>query len=119
MDDELDDGFEEDDESTEGTASRTRSAPSKAKPPAKSRTGTGDERGPNIFARLLRFVREVVAELQKVIWPTRKELITYSTVVVVFVTIVATLVTLLDLGFAQLILLVFGTSADATPTTTQ
>ena len=35
--------------------------------------------------RLVRFFREVVAELRKVIWPTRKELLTYTAVVVVFV----------------------------------
>ena len=38
----------------------------------------------------------------KVIYPTRKELLTYTTVVVVFVTIMMTLVALLDLGFAKL-----------------
>src|SRR4051794_41049372 len=31
------------------------------------------EKGPGIFGRFGRFVREIVAELRKVIWPTRKE----------------------------------------------
>jgi len=58
--------------------------------------------------RLSRFYREVVAELRKVIWPTRKELITYTTVVVVFVSIIVAIVAGLDLGFAKIVLIVFG-----------
>jgi preprotein translocase subunit SecE len=54
------------------------------------------------------FYRQVVAELRKVIWPTRKELITYTTVVIFFVLIVIAYVSLLDLGFGQLVLRVFG-----------
>ena len=45
-----------------------------------------------IFGRIGRFVREVVAELRKVIWPTRKELLTYTAVVVVFVAVMMTIV---------------------------
>ncbi len=69
------------------------------------KTGEG---GPGPFGRIGRFIREVVAELRKVIWPTRKELLTYATVVVVFVAIILTIVGLLDLGFAKGVLLVFG-----------
>ena len=58
--------------------------------------------------RISRFIREVIAELVKVIWPTRKELITYTTVVVVFVTFIITIVSLMDLGFSKLVLMVFG-----------
>ena len=32
-------------------------------------------------ARISLFYRQVIAELRKVIWPTRKELVTYTTVV--------------------------------------
>ena len=67
-----------------------------------------DEEGPGAFGRLGRFVREVVAELRKVIWPTRKELLTYAAVVIVFVSIMLTVVGLLDLGFAKAILFVLG-----------
>jgi preprotein translocase subunit SecE len=55
-----------------------------------------------------RFLREVVAELRKVIWPGRKELITYTTVVIVFVAIMVALVAGLDILFAQGVLAVFG-----------
>ena len=63
-------------------------------------------RGP--VARIGRFLREVIAELGKVIWPTRKELITYTTVVIVFVSIMVALVAGLDIVFAKVVLWVFG-----------
>ena len=62
----------------------------------------------NPLYRFGRFYREVVAELRKVIWPTRKELVTYTTVVVVFVSIVVAIVAGLDYGFSKLVLAVFG-----------
>jgi preprotein translocase subunit SecE len=67
----------------------------------------GGER-PGLGARIALFYRQVIAELRKVIWPTRKELLTYTWVVIVFVTVVATIVAILDLGFAKLVLKVFG-----------
>jgi preprotein translocase subunit SecE len=61
-----------------------------------------------LFGRIGGFFREVVSELRKVIWPTRKELLTYTSIVIVFVTIMTTIVGLLDLGFGKLILWAFG-----------
>jgi len=55
-----------------------------------------------------RFLREVIAELGKVIWPGRKELITYTTVVIIFMTFMVALVAGLDILFAQGVLFVFG-----------
>jgi len=55
-----------------------------------------------------RFLREVVAELRKVIWPGRKELITYTTVVIIFVAVMVALVAGLDILFAKGVLAVFG-----------
>jgi preprotein translocase subunit SecE len=55
-----------------------------------------------------RFLREVVAELRKVIWPGRKELITYTTVVIVFVAVMVALVAGLDIAFAKGVVAVFG-----------
>jgi len=54
------------------------------------------------------FIRQVMAELRKVVRPTRPELITYFSVVLVFVLAVMTYVSLLDLGFGKLVLWVFG-----------
>ena len=49
-----------------------------------------------------------MAELRKVIWPTRKELIAYTTVVVIFVVIMAAIIAALDFVFARGVLFVFG-----------
>ena len=49
-----------------------------------------------LFARIALFVRQVVAELKKVVSPTRQELLTYTGVVLVFVAIVMAFVGLLD-----------------------
>jgi preprotein translocase subunit SecE len=57
---------------------------------------------------LARFLREVVAELRKVIWPGRRELITYTTVVIFFVAFMVALVAGLDLLFARGVIAVFG-----------
>jgi len=74
---------------------------------SKSKAVSKERRG-NPFARLGRFAREVVAELRKVIYPTRNELVTYTTVVIVFVAIMVSVVGLLDYGFAKAVLYVFG-----------
>ena len=63
---------------------------------------------PGVASRISLFIREVIAELRKVIWPTRKELITYTGVVIVFVLIMAGIVALLDFVFTQGVLAIFG-----------
>ncbi|MFJ6671008.1 preprotein translocase subunit SecE [Actinosynnema sp. NPDC091369] len=60
------------------------------------------------FARIVRYVREVVSELRKVIWPTRKQMITYTGVVLVFVAFMVALVFGLDSAFAWGMFRVFG-----------
>ena len=53
------------------------------------------------------FLRQVVAELRKVVWPTQQQLITYFFVVLVFVVVVMALVTVLDLAFGKLVFEIF------------
>ena len=74
-------------------------------------TAVRDGRPPRVspIQRVLRFLREVVAELRKVIWPTRNQLVTYTIVVLVFVSFMVALVWLLDLVFAQGVTFLFGT----------
>jgi preprotein translocase subunit SecE len=60
------------------------------------------------FARIALFVRQVIGELKKVVAPTRKELINYTVVVLVFVIIMMLIVTLLDLAFGTGVSWVFG-----------
>ena len=72
------------------------------------RGGAGGQTRRGLIARIVLFVRQVVAELKKVVRPTRQELFTYIGVVVVFVVIVMAFVGVLDLGFGRLVLWVFG-----------
>jgi preprotein translocase subunit SecE len=59
-------------------------------------------------ARLMRFLREVISELSKVIWPSRRELMIYTAVVLVFVSFMVAFVALLDMGLGRAVLTVFG-----------
>ena len=54
------------------------------------------------------FIRQVAAELRKVIWPTRNELVTYTVAALIFVVILSTIVLSLDYGFTKLMFYVFG-----------
>lgn len=65
----------------------------------------------NPFARIVLFIRQVIAELKKVVTPTRKELGNYVVVVLIFVVIMMALVSLLDWVFALGVTSVFGTPA--------
>jgi preprotein translocase subunit SecE len=85
----------------------TKAAAGRTKATTRARTKDKELRL-GLIGRFINFVREVVAELQKVIWPTRKELLTYTTVVVVFVAIMMSFVALLDYGFARAMFAVFG-----------
>src|SRR5699024_7657129 len=72
--------------SARASARQAGAAPGKATPgkgrPTPSRDRARERANP--FQRLVHFIREVVAELRKVIWPTKNEMSTYSVVVVVF-----------------------------------
>jgi preprotein translocase subunit SecE len=61
-----------------------------------------------VFARLVLFIRQIVAELKKVVRPTRSELTTYATVVLVFVLIVMAFIGVIDLGTGSLVTRIFG-----------
>jgi len=61
------------------------------------------------FTRIALFIRQVVVELKKVVTPTRKELLSYTAVVLVFVVIMMALVSALDKLFALGVSFVFGT----------
>ncbi len=67
-----------------------------------------DVRRAGLFGRIGGFFREIVSELRKVIWPTRRELLTYTAVVIGFVTIMTAIVAVLDFGFAKAVLFSFG-----------
>ena len=75
------------------------------KPPKKGGRGGIRRFGPGAIAKLY---REVAAEMRKVIWPTRRELLAYSAVVLVFVSSMVVIVAGLDFVFAKAVLTVFG-----------
>ena len=70
------------------------------------RTREGASRNP--FMRLWTFLKEVLVELRKVVTPTRKELIRYTLVVLVFVVFMMLLVSGLDLLFGSFVGWMFG-----------
>lgn len=78
----------------------------KAKKNAKA-TKAGPSRNPIMF--VVNYLRQVVAELRKVIWPNRKQMVSYTTVVLVFLVFMVALISGADLGLARLVSLVFGT----------
>ena len=61
-----------------------------------------------LWSRMTLFVRQVIAELRKVVYPTRPQLINYVIVVLVFVAIMIALVTVLDLAFGEAVRAVLG-----------
>ncbi|GAB2829085.1 hypothetical protein GCM10027022_20360 [Alpinimonas psychrophila] len=65
----------------------------------------------NVFSRIALFLRQVIQELRKVVAPTRKELLSYTGVVLVFVIIMMLLVSGMDWVFGWVVVVVFGTPA--------
>ena len=61
-----------------------------------------------LVARTRLFVRQVVVELRRVVWPTRKQVTTYTGVVLAFVTALSLIVALMDFVFGKGILAIFG-----------
>jgi len=54
------------------------------------------------------FVGEVRDELRKVVWPTRKELVTYTTSALIFILVMVAIVVTLDYTYTKLVLALFG-----------
>ena len=78
----------------------------KAKKAAKPKKA-GDHRA-NPFMFVYNYLKQVVAEMRKVIWPNRKQMLTYTSVVLAFLAFMVALVGLADFGLTKLVLLVFG-----------
>ena len=75
---------------------------------ASAKRERAERRGP--FARISLFIKQVLNELKKVVTPTRRELLSYTGVVLTFVIIMMGLVYALDLGFSALVTWVFGSN---------
>ena len=70
-------------------------------PAATTRRAQQQEKRKRTGAR--QFLKEVRQELRKVDWPTRKELVTYTIVVIVTITVLTAFVSGLDYVFGRLI----------------
>ena len=81
----------------------------KAKKAKKAKTARkSDEPSNNPFVFVFNYLKQVVAELRKVIWPNRKQMGSYTSVVLAFLVFMVTFIGLVDLGLAKLVLWVFG-----------
>lgn len=63
------------------------------------------KRPPNRFERILgkfKFFNDVISELKKVVWPTRKELTNLTLMVIIICVVVGAALGALDYGFFQL-----------------
>ncbi|MFF2632870.1 preprotein translocase subunit SecE [Microbacterium sp. NPDC058021] len=66
------------------------------------------EKKPNFFQRIAIFIRQVFAELRKVVTPTRQELLKFTGVVLGFVVVMMAIVYGLDWVFTWVVQVVFG-----------
>ena len=73
---------------------------------ASAKRERAERRGP--FSRIALFLQQVINELKKVVTPTRRELFSYTGVVLAFVIVMMALVYGLDYGFGWLFAWVFG-----------
>ncbi|MEM6104865.1 preprotein translocase subunit SecE [Mycobacterium sp. 050272] len=94
---------EESEDSKEKSPAKKAGADKKAKKPKKPGDRTAN---PLVF--VYNYLKQVVAEMRKVIWPNRKQMLTYTSVVLVFLAFMVALVGLTDFGLTKLVLLVFG-----------
>ncbi|OBK35685.1 preprotein translocase subunit SecE [Mycobacterium sp. 1245111.1] len=67
-----------------------------------------DQPSNNPFVFVYTYLKQVVSELRKVIWPNRKQMSSYTSVVLAFLVFMVALIGLVDLGLAKLVMMVFG-----------
>ena len=61
----------------------------------------------NLYTRAVQFLREVKIELKKVTWPTRKQTLGSTAVVIVLVMIISVFLGLVDVSLGNLVQAVF------------
>jgi preprotein translocase subunit SecE len=86
-------------------SSKGKSTP-KAKTKRPKKAGSSSSVNPIMF--VYNYLKQVVAEMRKVIWPNRKQMFSYTSVVLVFLAFMVALVGGADLGLSKLVLFVFG-----------
>ncbi len=74
--------------------------PKKTVPVAKTATEKGEK---NFIGKSIQFLREVKVELKKVTWPSRKQTIGSTVVVIVVVMIISLFLGVVDMGLSALV----------------
>ena len=62
------------------------------------------DRKRGFFGRIALFIRQVIDELRKVVWPTWNELTTYFVVVIVFIAAIMVFTGALDMIFDRIVM---------------
>jgi preprotein translocase subunit SecE len=96
----------DDDDATAADAKGGSSKNGDGKKPKKVKQKSDKSRNPIAF--VFNYLKQVIAELRKVIWPNRKQMVSYTTVVLVFLAFMVALIGGVDLGLTKLVTLVFG-----------
>jgi len=84
---------------------RRQTAIQKKSPPAVKATQGGAVK--NFMEKAVQFLREVKVELKKVTWPSRKQALGSTLVVIILVIIISLFLGVVDIGLSSLIRLVF------------
>ena len=72
---------------------------------------SGETKKPGIFERLSRSLRDTRGEMKKVVWPTKEQTVNNTGIVLVFMAIMAVIISLFDIGVAAVLRLFFGGAA--------
>lgn len=104
---ESDDTDEAPDTESSGSKDDGKGPPPKKKTAKKPKDGSG-KGAFNPIAFVINYLKEVVGELRKVIWPNRKQMVSYTTVVLFFLIFMVAMIGGVDLGLAKLVTWVFG-----------
>jgi preprotein translocase subunit SecE len=91
----------------EATEPRPKPAPVPKKPAPPSGPAALSPPADNVFTRAVQFLREVKIELKKVTWPSRKQTVGTTLVVIVLVIIISLFLGIVDMGLSTVIRAVF------------
>ena len=72
---------------------------------------TKEKGKPGFVAKITKSFRDMRGEMKKVVWPSRKQTINNTAIVLVFMAIMAVVIGLFDTGLSTAIRLVFRTGA--------
>ena len=69
---------------------------------AKKNDKPATKKKPSVFARIGKWFHDLVVEAKKVVWPTRKQVVNNTLVVIVCIIVVCIMVTVLDVTFGAI-----------------